>query len=74
VSVSLGLLASVLPHSLGPYLGLVAAGFAVGVAGHLSSSRRLVVLGIAMIALGAFLMPLALNLTESAPSRAGNGR
>jgi hypothetical protein len=27
-----------------------------------------------MIALGAFLMPLALNLTEGAPPRAGNGR
>lgn len=69
-----GLAASLLPHSLGPYLGLVIAGFVVGVAGHLSSSRRLVVLGIAMIALGAFLMPLAVNLTNNAPPRLDNER
>lgn len=69
-----GVLAAILPHSIGPYVGLVVAGFVVGVAGHLSSSRRLVALGVAMIALGAFLMPLALNLTENAPPRLDNGR
>jgi hypothetical protein len=70
----LSLSATILPHSIGPYIGLVIGGFAVGVAGHLSSSRRLVALGIAMIVLGAFLMPVALNLTESAPPRPGSGR
>jgi hypothetical protein len=74
VSAPLGLLATLLPHSVGPYIGLVVGGFAVGIAGHLSSSRRLVAVGIAMIVLGAFLMPLALNLTDSAPPRLGNER
>jgi MFS family permease len=60
-------LASLLPHSAGPYLALVLGGFAVGILGHLSSSRRLVILGVALIAVGAFLLPLAINLTESAP-------
>lgn len=61
------LLGSLLPHSVGPYLALVLGGFAIGILGHLSSSRRLVILGVAMIAAGALLLPLALNLTESAP-------
>ncbi len=60
-------LATLLPHSAGPYIALVAIGFAVAIAGHLSSSRWLVAAGIVLIFLGAFLFPLALNLTESAP-------
>lgn len=67
-------LASLLPHSAGPYLGLVLAGFAVGILGHLSSSRRLVLVGIALIAAGAFLLPLALNLSENPPPRVENRR
>lgn len=68
------LFASLLPHSAGPYLALVAIGFGVGILGHLSSSRRLVAVGIALIALGAFLLPLVLNLSEEAPSRIENSR
>lgn len=60
-------LAALLPQSGVPYLALIAAGFAIGIAGHLSSSRWLVAIGIALICLGAFLFPLALNLTESTP-------
>jgi hypothetical protein len=60
-------LAALLPHSAGPYVALVLIGFAVGVLGHLSGSRWLVAAGIALIFLGAFLFPLALNLTESTP-------
>ncbi len=56
-------LAGVLPHSVGPYVALVACGFAIGILGHLSSSRALVAAGVLLIALGAFLLPLALNLT-----------
>jgi biotin transporter BioY len=59
--------AALLPHSAGPYVALVLIGFAVGIAGHLSGSRWLVASGIALIFLGAFLFPLALNLTESTP-------
>jgi hypothetical protein len=60
-------LATLLPHSAGPYLALVAIGFAVAIAGHLSGLRRLVAVGVILIFLGAFLFPLALNLTESTP-------
>jgi len=64
--------AALLPHSAGPYLALVLIGFAVGIAGHLSGSRWLVAAGIALIFLGAFLFPLALNLTESTPPQLKN--
>ncbi len=68
------LLASLLPHSAGPYVALVLIGFVVGILGHLSSSRRLVAVGVALIALGAFLLPLALNLSESPPPSLENER
>ena len=47
-------------------------GFAVGILGHLSSSRWLVAAGIVLIFLGAFLFPLALNLTERTPPQLKN--
>jgi sulfite exporter TauE/SafE len=56
-------LASLLPHSLGPYAALMMIGFVIGILGHLSRSRWLVAAGIILIFLGAFLFPLALNLT-----------
>lgn len=65
-------LASLLPHSAGPYIALVAIGFAVGIAGHMAASRWLVATGIVLIFLGAFLFPLALNLTESTPPQLKN--
>jgi sulfite exporter TauE/SafE len=65
-------LASLLPHSAGPYIALVLIGFAVGILGHLSTSRWLIVAGIVLIFLGAFLFPLALNLTESTPPELRN--
>ena len=55
--------AALLPESIGPYIALVLCGFAVGILGHLSSSRALVAAGVILIALGAFLFPLALDLT-----------
>jgi hypothetical protein len=65
-------LASLLPHSATPYIALVLIGFAVGILGHLSASRWLVAAGIVLIFLGAFLFPLALNLTESTPPELRN--
>ena len=59
--------AALLPHSAGPYIALVLIGFAVGIAGHLSGLRWLIAAGVVLIFLGAFLFPLALNLTESTP-------
>lgn len=66
------LLATLLPHSAGPYVALVAIGFAVAIAGHLSGLRWLIAAGVILIFLGAFLFPLALNLTESTPPRLRN--
>lgn len=62
-------LASLLPHSAGPYIALVLIGFAVGILGHLSSARWLVAAGVILIFLGALMFPLALNLTEETPPR-----
>jgi hypothetical protein len=67
-------LAGILPHSATPYIALVLAGFAIGIFGHLSSSRRLVALGVALIFVGALLLPVALRLSESPPPRLENTR
>ena len=49
------------------------SGFAIGILGHFSSSRWLVAAGVILIVLGAFLFPLALNVTteNAAQRRAG---
>jgi len=62
-------LATLLPHSAGPYLALMLIGFAVGILGHLTAARWLVAAGVVLIFLGAFLFPLALNITEETPSQ-----
>lgn len=54
---------ALLPHSPGPYIALMLIGFVVGVLGHLTRIRWLIAAGIALIFLGAFLFPLAANLT-----------
>jgi hypothetical protein len=56
-------LAALLPHSPGPYIALMLAGFVIGILGHLTRARWLVAAGVALIFLGAFLFPLAANLT-----------
>lgn len=65
-------LAALLPHSAGPYIALMLIGFIVGILGHLSGLRWLVAAGIVLIFLGAFLFPLALNLTEGTPPQLKN--
>jgi sulfite exporter TauE/SafE len=67
-------IATLLPRSGTPYIGLVLIGFAVGILGHLSGSRRLVIAGVILICLGALLLPLALNITESTPPQIENAR
>jgi hypothetical protein len=57
-------LAAVLPTSAGPYIGLMLAGFVIGILGHLMQERWLVAAGVILIFLGAFLFPLAVNLTS----------
>ena len=65
-------IAALLPHSIGPYIALMLCGFAIGILGHLSSSRALVAAGVILIALGAFLFPLALNISTETPPRVEN--
>jgi hypothetical protein len=62
-------IASLLPESADPYIALMLIGFAVGIFGHLSSARWLVAAGIILIFLGAFLFPLAVNLTDDPPRK-----
>jgi hypothetical protein len=57
------LFATLLPQTIGPYIAIVLCGFAIGILGHLSSSRALVAAGVILIALGALLLPLALDLS-----------
>lgn len=61
--------ATLLPHSIGPYIAVMLSGFAIGILGHLSSSRLLVLAGVILVFLGAFLFPVALNLTTDTPPR-----
>jgi hypothetical protein len=42
---------------------MMLAGFVIGILGHLAGARWLVAAGVALIFLGAFLFPLAANLT-----------
>lgn len=56
-------LAALFPHSPTPYITLMLAGFAVGILGHLTGARWLVAAGVALIFLGALLLPLAANVT-----------
>lgn len=57
-------LAALFSHSPTPYIALMLAGFGVGLLGHLSGARWLIAAGVALIALGALLLPLAANLTS----------
>jgi hypothetical protein len=57
--------AALLAHSPGPYIGLMLAGFAIGILGHLTKIRWLVGAGVVLIVLGALLLPLVANLTTT---------
>ena len=58
-------LLAALPREFGPYVTLVLLGFAVGVIGHLARSRWLVAIGVLLIFIGAFLLPLVLRTTTN---------
>lgn len=60
-------LATLLPHSPGPYMALILIGFAIGLLGHLSGVRLLVAIGVALIFLGALLFPFLINVTSENP-------
>jgi hypothetical protein len=65
---------ALLPQSGTPYFVLFGAGFAIGIVGHLSGSRGLVAVGVALIALAAFFLLVAFNLTENTPPEIENAR
>ncbi len=56
-------LAALLPHRPGAYAALILIGLGAGILGHLIRLRWLVAVGIILVFLGAFLFPLAVNLT-----------
>jgi hypothetical protein len=47
------LVPAALPTNVGPYIAVLAAGFLIGIAGHLSRSRPLILTGILIVALDA---------------------
>jgi cytosine/uracil/thiamine/allantoin permease len=67
--IDLLLPSAALPHSPGAYIALVGVGFVVGICGHLFRVRWLVGVGIALIVLGALLLPFAAGIPsdEKAP-------
>jgi hypothetical protein len=65
---------ALLPQSGTPYFILFGTGFAIGIVGHLSGSHRLVAVGVALIALAAFFLLVAFNLTENTPPEIENAR
>jgi predicted benzoate:H+ symporter BenE len=64
-------LGSFLPESIGPYIGLMAAGFFLGAFGHLARLRWLVAIGVIMIMLATLLLPLALQFFSDEPPPPG---
>jgi hypothetical protein len=48
-----------------PLVVLMGAGFLVGLAGHIFRSRSLVIIGIGLIFLATFVLPLAINVLKS---------
>ena len=63
--------AGILPHSIGPYVSLMVAGFVIGILGHMFRARWLVAVGIILIFLAALALPLALNVTTEKPQPPG---
>ncbi len=62
---------ALLPESIGPYVGLMLAGFAVAILGHLARSRWVVAVGLIMILLATLLFPLALQFFADEPPPPG---
>jgi len=63
--------AGILPHTIGPYVSLMIAGFAIAIFGHLFRSRWLVAIGSILIFLASLALPLALNVTTEKPDAPG---
>jgi hypothetical protein len=64
-------LAALFPHSPGPYVAMMLIGFGVGILGHLTRNRVLIASGIALVFLGALLLPFVASLgTNDRPAPA----
>ena len=48
-----------------PFVAMMLAGFVIGVFGHIIRAKGLVALGIGLIFLATFLLPLAANVLKS---------
>jgi hypothetical protein len=48
-----------------PFVAMMLIGFVIGVVGHLARQRAIVALGIGLIFLATFLLPLAANVLRS---------
>ena len=48
-----------------PYVAMMLAGFVIGVVGHIVRVKALVALGIGLIFLATFLLPLGANVLKS---------
>jgi hypothetical protein len=48
-----------------PLIALMGVGFVVGVAGHLTRTRSLVIIGIGLIFLATFVLPLVTNVLKN---------
>jgi hypothetical protein len=55
------------PFELDPFplIALMGLGFAVGVIGHLTRTRSLVIIGIGLIFLATFVLPLVTNVLKN---------
>lgn len=47
-----------------PFVVLFVVGFLVGILGHLGRSRTVTAIGIGMVFLATFLLPLAINISK----------
>lgn len=54
-----------LSREFGPYVTLMLLGFVVGICGHIVRSRWIVAIGLILIFVGAFLLPLVLKVTTN---------
>jgi hypothetical protein len=48
-----------------PFVAMMIVGFVIGIVGHITRTKALVALGIGLIFLGTFLLPLAANVLKS---------
>jgi hypothetical protein len=55
------------PFELDPFplIALMGLGFVIGVIGHLSRTRSLVIIGIGLIFVATFVLPLATNVLKN---------